>query len=254
MEENLIERDLTPKLGDTVRVINKGSIYSTFESAARTMGLKLWKYGNSAVRTDVLYLIINDYLVDGRKRILGITDHKIDYIMDEAGVEIVDPSYIFSKVDSVRKSIKQSGILFDVNNLDLYEEINPGESETSNMTENLAEMVSSESTESAPAAEVEVAKVAEEANQILADKIQEEIISFATSLSGDVKTVTHKNTTSIKFKNRNFVYLTRNSKKQPPLKVQVKQGKEWPVIVLDAVAGFDALKQVIQTSFNEVQG
>jgi hypothetical protein len=35
--------------------------------------------------------------------------------------------------------------------------------------------------------------------------------------------------------------------------VQVKQGKEWPVITLDAQAGFDGLKQIIQDSFNSIQ-
>lgn len=122
------------------------------------------------------------------------------------------------------------------------------------MTENLSEMVAE--TQSAPAQEVdqaEVERIASAANQIVADSIQEQIVGFAQSLSPDVKSVTHGNNTSIKFKNKNFIYLTRNKKKTPPLKVQVKQGKEWPVISLDPNSGFDGLKQVIQTSFDALQ-
>jgi len=118
------------------------------------------------------------------------------------------------------------------------------------MSENLAEMV--EGSDAAPSmSEAEVAKVAEEANEIVADELQNQIVAFAQSLSGDVKTVAHGNTLSIKMKNRNFVYLTKS--KKTPLKVQVKNGKDWPVITLDMTTGFEGLKKVIQDSFDALQ-
>ena len=122
------------------------------------------------------------------------------------------------------------------------------------MTENLSEMVAeTENTEAAAIDQAEVERIATAANETVADSIQEEIIGFAQGLSSDVKSVTHGNNTSIKFKNKNFIYLTRNKKKTPPLKIQVKQGKEWPVIAIDPNSGFDALKQVIQSSFDALQ-
>jgi uncharacterized protein (UPF0179 family) len=254
MEEIKIDR--TPKLGDHIKVINPGCLYASYKDAAYTMGLKNWKEGYSMVKTDQLYLIINDYIHSGEhRRILGITDGIRDFIIREDGVEVVDDESrsIFVKTD-MKKSIQKPVIIFDVENLDLVE-INPDESENSSMTENLQEMV--EGTEGQQVAEGDqqqaVEQVAAEANQLVADAIQAETIAFCESLSSDVKAVTHGNNTSIKFKNKNFVYLTRNKKKNPPLKVQVKQGKEWPVITLDAQAGFDGLKQIIQDSFNSIQ-
>jgi hypothetical protein len=119
------------------------------------------------------------------------------------------------------------------------------------MTENLSEMV--EGASAAPSmTEEEVAKVAAEANVKIAEEIQNQIVGFCQTLSEDVKTVSHGKTVSIKLKNRNFVYLTR-SKKSTPLKVQVKNGKDWTVVALDANAGFEGLKKVIQDSFNALQ-
>jgi hypothetical protein len=118
------------------------------------------------------------------------------------------------------------------------------------MTENLSEMV--EGASAAPSmTEEEVAKVAAEANVKIAEEIQNQIVGFCQTLSEDVKTVSHGNTLSIKHKNRNFVYLTKS--KKSPLKVQVKNGKDWPVIALDMTTGFEGLKKVIQDSFNALQ-
>jgi len=120
------------------------------------------------------------------------------------------------------------------------------------MSENLSEMVA-EGEAAAPVVNEEtVAKIAAEANQLIAEEIQKQIIDFAKGLSEDVKTVAHGKTVSIKLKNRNFVYLTR-SKKSTPLKVQVKNGKDWTVVALDVNAGFEGLKKVIQDSFNALQ-
>lgn len=116
------------------------------------------------------------------------------------------------------------------------------------MTENLSEMVAGEST--APSAE-EMAKINAEANAKVAEEFQNQIVGFCQTLSEDVKTVSHGNTLSIKHKNRNFVYLTKS--KKTPLKVQVKNGKDWPVISLDPTVGFEGLKKVIQDSFNALQ-
>jgi len=122
------------------------------------------------------------------------------------------------------------------------------------MTENLNEMVAEvKNVEPSEIDQAEVERIATTANETVADSIQEEIIQFAQGLSSDVKIVTHANNTSIKFKNKNFVYLTKNKKKTPPLKIQVKQEKKWNVITVDPNTGFDALKQAIRSSFNALQ-
>jgi len=115
------------------------------------------------------------------------------------------------------------------------------------MTENLSEMVAA-----APGvSEKAVTKAAAEENLKLSEDMQNQIVEFCKTLSEDVKTVAHGTTLSVKSKNKNFVYLTKS--KKAPLKVQVKNDKEWPLIDLGTLGGFEGLKKVIQTSFDALQ-
>ena len=109
------------------------------------------------------------------------------------------------------------------------------------MNDNLKEMIKNGQPEVAVEAAVEATPAP------VVDTLLDAACTFAKSLSADVKIVTHKNTWSIKMKNKNFVFITKTKK---AVKIQVKNTKVWDTLPADATEA--AVTQAIQTSFNSL--
>jgi len=105
-------------LGDKVKVVESGRLYSAYETAAKTMGLKKWKCYYNNLSYDTTYLVLNDFmhLRNGNKRLLGITDGEHDYVIGEEGVEVTEPGTIEGS-PPVEAIIKVE--YFDINNLSI---------------------------------------------------------------------------------------------------------------------------------------
>jgi hypothetical protein len=111
-------------LGDKVKVINAGRLYSAFEEAAKTMGLLKWKCYSNILSNTKIYLVLNDYIHSKEgKRLLGITDGETDYIIGEEGVEIVESGtelkFINITEEDITSKQKCSLEYFDINNLSI---------------------------------------------------------------------------------------------------------------------------------------
>lgn len=104
-------------LGDKVKVIDDGLLYSAYEEAAKVMGLKLWKAYKYDLSRDKTYLVLNDFQHDrSGKRLLGITDGTSDYIIREDGVKVVELGTILETTQP-EKTVEVQ--FFDINNLSL---------------------------------------------------------------------------------------------------------------------------------------
>lgn len=104
-------------LGDTVKVVDRGRLYSAYTAAAKIMGLIKWKCYYNNLRTDKEYLVLNDFnhLVS-KKRLLGITDGEHDFIIGEEGVEVIEPKDL---KETTAFSEHLSLEYFDINNLSI---------------------------------------------------------------------------------------------------------------------------------------
>lgn len=81
-----------PQIGDLVRVINWGQLYSSYEEAANKMELKKWKRDAEPPHyTDqTLYTVLNDFHHGfTHERILGITNGTRDFVIGEKGVQVI---------------------------------------------------------------------------------------------------------------------------------------------------------------------
>jgi hypothetical protein len=110
-------------LGDKVKIIDSGRLYSAFEQAAKTMGLKKWKRYSNGLSHTKTYLVLNDYTHsrEGR-RLLGITDGETDYVIGEEGVEVVEPGTELKPIileEDRTPEQKCTLEYFDVNNLSI---------------------------------------------------------------------------------------------------------------------------------------
>lgn len=92
-------------------------------------------------------------------------------------------------------------------------------------------------------------RLAEEAAIQLGSMIEREVLDFTAGLSPDVKVVTRGNATSIKHKNKNFVYIMKG--KRVPLSISVKENNAWKKLELKAGAA-DEIKNAVNGSFQEV--
>jgi hypothetical protein len=96
------------KIGDNVKIIAWGRIYSSFQTAAIFMKLKKFVYGyNKKSHKDTIYTVINTY---SNNQILAITDEIVDLII---GVEGVEKIILIPRVPEEPQ-------LFDINNLYPY--------------------------------------------------------------------------------------------------------------------------------------
>jgi len=104
-------------LGDKVKIVEPGRLYSAYDTAAKVMGLKLWKCYYDDLDKDKVYLVLNDFNHHKHKssRLLGITDGRHDFVIGEEGVTVVDPGTIM--VPSPPKKIEVQ--YFDINNISL---------------------------------------------------------------------------------------------------------------------------------------
>jgi hypothetical protein len=113
----------TINLGDKVKIIDSGRLYSAFESAAKTMGLIKWKRYSNGLSHSKTYLVLNDYThsKEGR-RLLGITDGETDYVIGEEGVEVVEEGTPLNPIileEAITPEVKCTLEYFDVNNLSM---------------------------------------------------------------------------------------------------------------------------------------
>jgi len=110
-------------LGDKVKVINAGRLYSAFEQAARTMGLTKWTCYYNNLSSTKIYLVLNDYTHSKHgKRLLGITDGEIDYVIGEEGVEVVESGTPLNPIileEAITPGQKCALEYFDINNLSI---------------------------------------------------------------------------------------------------------------------------------------
>jgi ABC-type amino acid transport substrate-binding protein len=82
--------DVIVKIGNTVKIINWGQLYSTYQAAATYMKLKKFKQGyNGPDRRgkDIIYTVVNTYQSG---QILAITDGIVDLIIGRTGVTLTE--------------------------------------------------------------------------------------------------------------------------------------------------------------------
>jgi hypothetical protein len=104
-------------LGDKVKIVEPGRLYSAYDTAAKIMGLIKWKVYESDIDKDKIYLVLNDFEHHkSGKRLLGITDGRHDFVIGEEGVTVVDPGTIMEPSPPEKKIEVQ---YFDVNNLSM---------------------------------------------------------------------------------------------------------------------------------------
>lgn len=110
-------------LGDIIKVIEPGLLYSAYDSAAKVMGLIKWKAYQNDLDKNKTYLILNDFEHHkSGKRLLGITDGKSDYIIGEDGVEVVESGTVLNPIileEAITPEKKCTLEYFDVNNLSM---------------------------------------------------------------------------------------------------------------------------------------
>jgi hypothetical protein len=99
------------QIGDLVKIINWGQLYSTYQMAASYMKLKKFIQGyNKRSHKDIIYTVINTY---NNEKILAITDNTVDLIIGVGGVELA------KKIPLIPEEAKVPQ-LFDINNLYPY--------------------------------------------------------------------------------------------------------------------------------------
>lgn len=114
---------MNAKIGDKVIVIDDGKLYSSYDNAAKVMGLKLWKEYYNKINKSNIFLVLNDFMHHkSNRRLLGITDGLNDFVIGEEGVKVVEsgnklPSNI--KEEDITSEQKYSLVYFDINNLSL---------------------------------------------------------------------------------------------------------------------------------------
>ena len=117
------ERKMKANLGDKVKIIEPGLLYSNYDTAAKIMGLIKWKGYANDLDKDKVYLVLNDFEHNkSGKRLLGITDGKKDYIIGEEGVIVVNLDYDWEIKETSITTKPEKPIevqFFDINNLSL---------------------------------------------------------------------------------------------------------------------------------------
>ena len=112
-------------LGDKVKIIEPGLLYSNYDTAAKIMGLIKWKGYANDLDKDKVYLVLNDFEHHkSGKRLLGITDGKKDYIIGDEGVIVVNLDYDWEIKETSITTKPEKPIevqFFDINNLSLWE-------------------------------------------------------------------------------------------------------------------------------------
>lgn len=84
-------QDKTIPIGSTIRVVDEGQNYSTYDTMAGFMGLNKWKLGNRTEEGKE-YTVVSKAVhpVDGE--CLGVRSSTgVDYIIGVEGVELVNP-------------------------------------------------------------------------------------------------------------------------------------------------------------------
>jgi len=118
-----------PRIGDVVKIINWGQLYSSYKQAARTMGLTKWKDEPNAPLTtsdydSKFYTVLNDYAHSyTHERILGITNGTRDFVIGEKGVQVVGRAPTTNQQEEIIEPQK-----FDENNLYAFAEEEKNES------------------------------------------------------------------------------------------------------------------------------
>lgn len=109
--------DLFVKIGDVVKIVDWGQLYSTYQIAATHMKLKNFKYGYNGVdfrkNKDIIFTVINTYQSG---KILAITDGAVDLIIGRVGVTLTEKLPLIPEKAKVPQ-------LFDINNLYSYTDI-----------------------------------------------------------------------------------------------------------------------------------
>jgi hypothetical protein len=110
-------------LGDKVKIIDPGLLYSNYDTAAKVMGLKKWKVYQNNLDKNKTYLVLNDFIQPKTNtRILGITDGINDYIIGERGVEVTEPGTVSNPIileEEITPEKKCTLEYFDINNLSI---------------------------------------------------------------------------------------------------------------------------------------
>jgi len=107
--------DLFVKIGDAVKIVDWGQLYSTYQTAATHMKLKNFKYGyNGTDRRgkDFIFTVIDTYQSGN---VLAITDGAVDLIIGRVGVTLTE------RLPLIPDKAKMPQ-LFDMNNLYPYTE------------------------------------------------------------------------------------------------------------------------------------
>jgi hypothetical protein len=106
-------------IGDEIKIVDWGYLYTTYEEAAKKMMLKNWI---SEHKGSTKNRFLNKYIVVGRIQnssrenvtVLGVTNGTEDFVIGSEGVELIPKSII-----SEETKLPQ---LFDANNLYPYED------------------------------------------------------------------------------------------------------------------------------------
>ena len=77
-------------VGDVVRIVNAGALYTTYKEAAKKMFLKNYAYASTRVYKDLDYIIVGVMIHHfTREYIYGISDGEKEFIIGGYGLKLV---------------------------------------------------------------------------------------------------------------------------------------------------------------------
>jgi len=112
--------DTKIKIGDTVKIMDDGETYTSYETAAKTMKLKNWKserFPSNSYRYGNVYKVVGTFERPQMYDLLGITNGIEDFVIGDKGVELISSG---TPLIPEKAKVPQ---LFNINNLYPYTDI-----------------------------------------------------------------------------------------------------------------------------------
>jgi hypothetical protein len=79
------------EIGDVVRIVNSGALYTTYKDAAKKMFLKNYAYASTRVYKDLDYIIVGIIKHHFTKEyVYGISDGEKEFIIGGYGLKLVE--------------------------------------------------------------------------------------------------------------------------------------------------------------------